>query len=460
MSEEKNSDVLSSWLSKKGSKWGFWHKRWVVLKIKELELIVFKSDDLSKLERVIKIDNDTECEMFEKEKPPRFVVKPKNDRQIVLANDDKGVVNTWVTTIKTCTMTTPGLTMDDFNVISVIGRGYYGKVTMCQRKKNNKIYAIKSIHKNRLIKAHKVSTVISERFVLMNIRHPFIVKLHFAFQTASKVYMGLDYIPGGDLAFHLMNRGSFPPEDARLYAAEIALALDYLHKSGLVYRDLKPENILLEADGHIKLADFGLVKNLKYTKTTSSFCGTPEYIAPEIIQQENYGTMVDWWSFGVMLYQFVFGNCPWEDQNVKLLFNKIISAPLVFPEGADPDTVDLLSHLIERDPEKRSGMDFIMKHPFFKGLDFQDVFDKKIQPSFKPDVKPVDTKSDQPAKPVNFESVFLKEDIQESYATPIRPEADAFEGFSYVNQDYLHNSPNSGTFDQQVKMGNYKPTAL
>ena len=457
MSSAEDPDILSAWLQKKGSKWGFWHKRWVVLKIKEMQLIVFKSNDLQKCERMIKIDNETQCDIYSDENPPRFIVKPKEDRQIILSHEDKFVINTWVSSIRTCALTTPGLSMNDFKVISVIGRGYYGKVTMCQRKSNKKLYAIKSVHKNRLMKAHKVSTVVSERNVLMNVRHPFIVTLHFAFQTASKVYMGLDYIPGGDLSFHLISRGAFPEGDVRLYVAEISLAIDYLHKSGLVYRDLKPENVLLNRDGHIKLADFGLVKNLKYSHTTSTFCGTPEYIAPEVILKQKYGPMVDWWALGVMLYYFIYGHTPWYDENLKKLFEMILDTEPSFPEDSNKDVVDLITHLLDKDPETRAGMDFIMKHPFFKGLDFQDVFDKKIQPSFKPTIKPVETSDGEPEKPLNFESVFLKEEIQESFATPVRPDSDAFEGFSYVmTEQSPHFSP---SFDQN-SFSNYKPSAL
>lgn len=443
---------LSSWMEKKGSKFGFWHKRFCVLKLEEMELRVYKSNDLKDLERTIKIDQNTKCDIVENEKPPRFIVRPQNEKQIILANDSKASINTWVSSIRTLAMTTPGLSMDSFNVISVIGRGFYGKVTLCENKKTKEVFAIKSVHKNRLMKAHRVSTVVNERNVLMNIHHPFIVHLYFAFQTASKVYMGMEYVPGGDLFYHLSRKGTFTEEQVRMYAAEISLALDYLHKSSLVFRDLKPENVLLDSDGHIKLTDFGLVKNIKYKETTSTFCGTPLYLAPEVIEKKAYGPMVDWWSLGVMIYRFTFGKCPWEDENINILLDKIVKQPLKFPEGADEDTKDLIEHLLQKDPAMRCGMEYVIKHPFFKGLDFVKVLSKTIKPTYIPEINSEN-------KPNLFDTCFLKEEVTESLATPIRPDSDAFEGFSFMAPlDKSNDSLNSVKLSE-ADMEKYTPSS-
>ena len=449
-----NSKVgeLSSWMEKKGSKFGFWHKRFCVLNLEEMELKVFKSDDLKNLERTIKIDKETKCDIIEKEKPPRFIVRPQNERQIILANDSKASINTWVSSIRTLAMTTTGLSMDSFNVISVIGRGFYGKVTLCENKKTKEMFAIKSVHKNRLMKAHRVSTVVNERNVLMNIQHPFIVHLYFAFQTTSKVYMGMKYVPGGDLLYHLSRKGPFTEEQVRLYIAEISLALDYLHKSGLVFRDLKPENVLLDADGHIKLTDFGLVKNIKYTEKTSTFCGTPLYLAPEVIEKKAYGPMVDWWSLGVMIYSFTFGKCPWEDENLKALFDKILNEPLTFPEGADEETKDLIEHLLQKDPDMRCGMEYVIKHPFFKGLDFVKVYSKAIKPFYIPEINSEN-------KPRFFDTCFLKEEVTESLATPIKPDSDAFEGFSFMATADKSNDNSNHIKLTETDMKKYTPSS-
>ena len=158
----------------------------------------------------------------------------------------------------------------------MIVKGYYGKVMLCKEKKTHKIYAVKTVHKERLIKSGKIHTIFAERNVLLKVKHPFIVQIRFAFQTNTKFYLGLEYISGGELFKHLADSHKLSLDEVRLYVAEVALALDYMHSQHIVYRDLKPENILIDLDGHLKLTDFGLVKDLSSNNTTSTFCGTAE----------------------------------------------------------------------------------------------------------------------------------------------------------------------------------------
>jgi serine/threonine protein kinase len=197
--------------------------------------------------------------------------------------------------------------MDEFDSISVIGRGNYGKVMLCQSKFTRERFAIKTVRKAVLLKSQKVHTVIRERQILEQVTSPFIVRLCFAFQTPSKFYLGLEYVPGGDLFHRLTDRTNpITPADARLYIAEIALALDYVHEAGVLYRDLKPENVLVCRDGHLKLTDFGLAKQMNAEEETATFCGTPEYVAPEMIRKENYSYAIDWWALGVLAFELVF----------------------------------------------------------------------------------------------------------------------------------------------------------
>ena len=214
--------------------------------------------------------------------------------------------------------------MDNFKILSVIGRGYYGKVMLVQEIKSPKnFYAIKSIRKTTLKESNSIHTIVAERNVLAKCKHPFIVSLKFAFQTPSKFYFGLEYAPGGELFYHMQHRGLLPLEEVRLYVAEIALAFDFLHKNNIIYRDLKPENVLLDADGYVKLTDFGLAKDLSSINQTSTFCGTTEYLAPEIIRHMEYSFSVDWWTLGILAFELLFGRTPFANQNRIKMFQNI-----------------------------------------------------------------------------------------------------------------------------------------
>eukprot|EP00829_Urostomides_striatus_P015531 TRINITY_DN4899_c0_g1_i1.p1 TRINITY_DN4899_c0_g1~~TRINITY_DN4899_c0_g1_i1.p1 ORF type:complete len:243 (+),score=61.11 TRINITY_DN4899_c0_g1_i1:56-784(+) len=198
---------------------------------------------------------------------------------------------------------------------------------LVQHKDEGTLFALKTLRKNKVIKTSQVEHTKSERRILEKMEHPFIVTLRYAFQTKAKLYMVFDYICGGDLFLHLKNAEMFTEERAKFYAAEILLALEFLHKRHIVYRDLKPENVLIDLDGHVKLTDFGLSKELVEGKT-NTFCGTDEYLAPEIILNEPYNESVDWWALGVLLFEMLTGWAPWEDNNRKGLFGKIVKLPV------------------------------------------------------------------------------------------------------------------------------------
>jgi serine/threonine protein kinase len=196
----------------------------------------------------------------------------------------------------------------------------------------------------------------TERNVLARVQHPFIVSLRFAFQTNNKLYLILDWFAGGELFHHLREAGRFKQDRARFYVAEIALAFGYLHDMEVVYRDLKPENILLDAEGHVRLTDFGLSKdNFAQTETTTTFCGTPEYLAPEIVMRQAYTMAVDWWALGVLLYELLVGQPPFYHSNQKMLFDRITKGVVSFPEYVRPAAKDLIKSLLQVDPTKRLG---------------------------------------------------------------------------------------------------------
>lgn len=319
----------------------------------------------------------------------------------------------WVLSLRSSCFMKHNISSDDFDFISVLGRGYYGKVSLVQSKKTKEYYALKSIKKCRLAKMKKLETVINEKNILRKIQHPFIVSMKFTYQTASKFYIGMEYIAGGDLFFHLKNGGTFSIEKVRLYISEISLAIQYLHENDIIYRDIKPENILLDEEGHIKLTDFGLSKELKNDEEEecNSFCGTPDYYAPEIVLHQKYGKAIDWWSIGILTYELLFRKTPFHSKNEDKLFKNILKYSPEFPEGTSQDVIDFISMLLEKDPNKRAGFDEVNCHPFFNGLNFSDVYMRRIKADFVPKVM---SKSDS----TNFEKQFTEENPSDSFVAP------------------------------------------
>lgn len=359
-------------------------------------------------------------------------------------------MHSWASSIRALTLQTPGLSIEDFDIISVIGRGFYGKVQLCKKKETNQYFAIKSVHKNRLIKVHKVHTVVTERNILVKLSHPFVVNIHFAFQNHSKVYIGLEYVPGGDLAFHLTRLGCFPLSIVRLYVAELVLVVNHLHEQSFIYRDIKPENILVDRFGHLKLTDFGLAKNLSSNSLASTFCGSPQYLAPEIIQKNKYSYPVDWWSLGILMYELLYGVPPFMSENQKLLFQKIINEPVVYPPESDVNACSLMSILLDKDPLSRAGYSRIISHPFFNGMSFNDVLLKKCTPEFVPPLP-------EYYRPTNFDEEFTNEKPFESIATPLPSEGNAFDGFSFIASDQ---SDESIDRIELSTAGGYSPTLM
>jgi serum/glucocorticoid-regulated kinase 2 len=284
------------------------------------------------------------------------------------------------------------LSASDFELLKVIGKGSFGKVMQVRKKDTDRIYALKTIQKAKIISRSEVTHTLAERSVLAQINNPFIVPLKFSFQSPEKLYFVLAYVNGGELFHHLTKERRFDLNRSRFYAAELLCVLECLHGFNVIYRDLKPENILLDAQGHIALCDFGLCKmKLKDEEYTNTFCGTPEYLAPELLLGKGYNKSIDWWTLGILLYEMLTGLPPFYDQDTNEMYRKILSHPLTFPGGhvVPPAAQDLLTKLLNRNPDERlgaNGSSDIKSHPFFAGIDWRKLLERKYVPTFKPNV--------------------------------------------------------------------------
>ena len=238
--------------------------------------------------------------------------------------------------------------ISDFQIEKVLGEGAFGKVTLVTKKDTGQLYAMKSLRKEMIEQRNQRNHTRTEREILGEVHCPFIVQLRFAFQTTEKLFMVMDFVNGGELFFHLRKDLKFSEDRTRFYSAEILTALEYLHKQGIIYRDLKPENVLLDCDGHVKLTDFGLSKKFfSGEKKTYSLCGTPEYIAPEILKGVGHDQAVDFWSFGALTYEMLSGAPPFYNRNKDIMFKDMLTKPVVIKAHFSPEAADLLKNLLQ-----------------------------------------------------------------------------------------------------------------
>ncbi|XP_006824119.1 ribosomal protein S6 kinase alpha-3-like [Saccoglossus kowalevskii] len=306
------------------------------------------------------------------------------------SNDEEGDHN--MSEIEVKDVTREGLEKADpshFELLKVLGQGSFGKVFLVRKicgKDSGTLYAMKVLRKATLKVRDRVRTKM-ERDILVEVNHPFIVKLHYAFQTEGKLYLILDFLRAGDLFTRLSKEVMFTEEDVKFYLAELALALDHLHSLGIIYRDLKPENILLDSHGHINLTDFGLSKEaILEDKKAYSFCGTVEYMAPEVVNRRGHTTAADWWSFGVLMFEMLTGTLPFQGQHRKETMTMILKAKLGMPQFLSPEAQSLLRQLFKRNPTNRlgagsNGIEEIKRHSFFATIDWE-VRQKKSSPVY------------------------------------------------------------------------------
>ena len=253
--------------------------------------------------------------------------------------------------LTTSTLPYSNLSRDKFEIIKVLGRGNFGKVCLVRKKGEETLYAMKILKKSVIDEKKQKTHTVTERRVLENASCPFIVKLFWAFQTPAKLYMILEYMPGGELYFHLSKEGTFSEIRAKFYCGEILIALNHLHVNGIIYRDLKPENILLDKDGHIRITDFGLSKNGIDANNPKAytFCGTPEYLAPEVLKNQGHTKAVDYWSLGAVMYYMISGAPPFYSRNKNETFRHVLSTPIEPLPNVTDEANDLLKNLLRID---------------------------------------------------------------------------------------------------------------
>ncbi|KAF8333327.1 Pkinase-domain-containing protein [Amanita rubescens] len=320
------------------------------------------------------------------------------------------------------------LTPRDFEFLKLIGRGTFGKVFQVRKKDTKRIFAMKVLSKKEIVAKKEIAHTIGERKILQcSLESPFLVGLKFSFQTDTDLYLVTDFKSGGELFWHLQRETRFSEERARFYIAELILALEHLHKYNIVYRDLKPENILLDATGHVALCDFGLSKaDLRPDELTTTFCGTTEYLAPEILlDEQGYSKIVDFWSLGVLLFEMCCGWSPFYAEDTQQMYKNICFGKIRFPKGVIcEDGKQFVKGLLNRNPKHRLGAqrdaEELKVHPFFKTIDWKALYLKQVTPPFKPVVE-----SDESTN--NFDPEFTSADIESDIANMDLDEEDPSE---------------------------------
>ncbi|KAM4745035.1 serine/threonine-protein kinase N2-like [Anableps anableps] len=310
--------------------------------------------------------------------------------------------------------------VEDFKYTSVLGRGHFGKVLLAEFKKTGRLYAIKALKKRDIVTRDEVDSLMSEKriFEMINAsRHPFLVYLHGCFQTSDHVCFVMEYLPGGDLMIHI-HTDVFSDAQTRFYSACVLLGLEFLHLNKIIYRDLKLDNILMDAEGFVKITDFGLCKEgMGHGDQTSTFCGTPEFLAPEVLTDDTYTRAVDWWGMGVLIYEMLVGESPFPGEDEEEVFDSIVNDDVQYPTSLPADAVSIMQKLLKKNPLKRLGAgerdaNEVKGEKFFETIDWEALMAKKLKPPFVPSIK-------DPTDVSNFDSDFTR--LQPVLSPPSKP---------------------------------------
>lgn len=371
-----------------------------------------------------------------------FVSSYVSDKEIPLGSADSSSIKVVFTAPESTGKPKPS----DFESIKVLGVGSYGKVLLVREKKTGKLFAQKQLKKASIILQNKtIERTINEKSILESVSHNSIVKLYYAFQDYDKLYLILEYLDGGELFQHLQQEKFLSETNAAVYLAQMVLGLEHLHKIGIVYRDLKPENCLLDSDGYLVLTDFGLSKvGLNDDELCTSLIGTPEYMAPEILQDIPYDYAVDFWSLGCVMFDMLTGSPPFTGNNNKRIMDKILANKFKVPFYLSQDAKDLLLRLLKKNPEKRlTNFQAVKAHRFFRKVDWKDIENR----TFVPPIVPIIT---DPILAENFDSEFTEMKItpvgsplngmliQSGNPPTTSRDHDLFKGFSYTDKGFSH----------------------
>ncbi|CAG02031.1 unnamed protein product, partial [Tetraodon nigroviridis] len=352
------------------------------------------------------------------------------------------------------------LTLNQLVFHKVLGKGSFGKVLLAELKGKGQYFAVKVLKKDVVLMDDDVEcTMVEKRVLALAWENPFLTHLYSTFQSKEHLFFVMEYLNGGDLMFHIQDKGRFDTNRATFYASEIIVGLQFLHSKGIIYRDLKLDNVMLDKDGHIKIADFGMCKEKVFGDVrATTFCGTPDYIAPEILLGQKYTFSVDWWSFGVLVYEMLIGQSPFQGDNEDELFESIrtdiphyprwitkeskslielvnfterlVSAALMCLTYINQNISSFFFKLFERDPSRRLGVvGDIRAHPFFRTINWSALENREVEPPFKPKVK-------SPSDCSNFDREFLNEKPRLSHGDKMLIDSmdqAAFAGFSFVN---------------------------
>ena len=335
------------------------------------------------------------------------------------------------------------LKAEDFEKLKLIGKGSFGEVYLAKFKNNSQLYAMKILDKKTIISYNQEEHTKAERDLMVKVDCPFIVDIKFAFQDKQNLYLLTEFMQGGELFFHLYREKRFIDDKARFYAIEIILAIEFLHKKKMMYRDLKPENVLIDKKGHIKITDFGLSKILsKEKEKTYTICGTPQYLAPEILAGEGYDDAVDWWSLGCILYKMLIGVDPFHFSRDESLCAEMFEVDIFIPDYVTKQAKDLIKKLLITNPKKRlgwgpGGVDKIKSHSYFKDVDWEKAWNKELEPPFVPELKDeMDLKY--------FDKGFTDERVESFAEEEPSSQNVVFKGFTFVNQSFGKDTLNDG----------------
>ncbi|XP_028407649.1 uncharacterized protein LOC114530254 isoform X2 [Dendronephthya gigantea] len=334
-----------------------------------------------------------------------------NNEEVYKRSFSSPASNKIIRPVRTTSPVSSTMNMKNFRTISVLGRGHFGKVILAEYKNTRELFAIKALKKSDIISRDEVESLQSEKRIFLaanKTRHPFLVNLFACFQTKGHVCFVMEYASGGDLMMHIHNEVFSEPR-AVFYTSCVVLGLQYLHDHEIVYRDLKLDNLLLDAEGYVKIADFGLCKEgMGYGERTGTFCGTPEFLAPEVLTETSYTRSVDWWGLGVLIFEMLVGESPFPGDDEEEVFDSIVNDEVRYPKFLSTEAVTIMRRLLRRNPDRRLGAgendaEDVKKHPFFRDVRWKDLLSRKVKPPFVPTLKHAEDVS-------NFDEEFTSED--------------------------------------------------